>query len=249
MVLDRLAEAWLESVQGVDDYTVVGSEFTTHYKKVIGESGKPHFKSVTESGMSGMRMGTMSAGMGMSDWNELRDRAGAVARHVGMQTLRGENHHVLLITDLNRLDAVNIGTGTRPDSIMMYVNPSNWTLSRVTIHGGDVASGASGTVTPTIDFEDYRKVESLRIPFSTKVTMVGMTLDISPEQVAQAQAALVQLEARMKDMPEGQRDMMMAQIKPQMERLQKMADSGTLEQVFTVESVTVNPGLPDSMFQ
>ena len=248
-ILDRLADAWLDSVEGVNDYTVFGSDFTTHYKRLANESGSFYFKAVSEDGMTGIRMGSMSAGMGMNDWRALRDRTREVSRYVGDVSLRGTKQHVLLITDVKDVNAVNIGTGTEPDSIMMYINPSDWTLSRVTIHGGTVVSGASGTVTPTIDFEDYRVFDGLRVPFITKITMVGMSVDISQEQVDQARQAVAQLEERIADMPEAQRDMMMQRLKPQIERLQQLADSGTIEQVYQVQSVDVNPGLPDSMFE
>ena len=248
-ILDRLADAWLDSVEGVNDYTVLGSNFTTHYKRYANESGSFHFKVVSEDGMTGIRLGTISSGMGLNDWRELRDRTREVSHYVGDESLRGSKQHVLLITDLKDVNAVNVGTGTEPDSIMMYINPSDWTLSRVTIHGGTVVSGASGSVTPTIDFEDYRVVDGLRIPFVTTITMVGMTVDISQEQVDQARQAVAQLEERIADMPEAQQDMMMQRLKPQIERLQKLADSGTIEQVYQVQSVDVNSGLPDSMFE
>ena len=41
---------------------------------------------------------------------------------------------------------------------------------------------------------------------------------------------------------------MMDRLRPQLERMQQIVDSGTLETVFEVESVEVNTGLPDSMF-
>ncbi len=171
-----------------------------------------------------------------------------VAEYAGRADVAGIDAHVLRLTDFSAMDPLGSTDQQPPDSVLFFVDPDPWLLVRISIHGSLPTQGQDGNVTPTIDFEDFRDVEGMMVPFLTRLTMVGVQVDVSQQQLEDAQQSLAQLEQRLQSLPAAQREMMMDRLRPQLERMQQIVDSGTLETVFEVESVEVNTGLPDSMF-
>lgn len=247
-ILDRMAESYTEQISGIDDYTVRGKNFTSYHKKYVGTNGYPIFRSKTEDTFSGMTVGTMTTRFGADNMLELRERMSGVAEYAGRADVAGIDAHVLRLTDFSAMDPLGSTDQQPPDSVLFFVDPDAWLLVRISIHGSLPTQGQDGNVTPTIDFEDFRDVEGMMVPFLTRITMVGVQVDVSQQQLDDAQQSLAQLEQRLQSLPAAQREMMMDRLRPQLERMQQIVDSGTLETVFEVESVEVNTGLPDSMF-
>jgi hypothetical protein len=247
-ILDRIADSYAEQISGIDDYTVSGRSFTSYYKKYPGPDGYPIFRTKTEDTASGVSLGNMTSRFHADNMLELRGRLSGVAEHTGRADVRGIDAHVLRLTDFTAMAPLGSGDQQPPDSVLFFVDPDGWLLVRLSIHGSVPTPGQQVNVTPTIDFEDFRDIQGMKVPFLTRLTMVGAQLDLSQQQVDDAQQALEKLEQRLQDMPAAQREMMLDRLRPQLERMQQIAETGTLETVFEVESVEVNTGLPDSMF-
>jgi len=247
-ILDLMAASYAEQISGIDDYTVNGRSFTSYHKKYPGPDGYPIFRSKTEDTASGIGVGNMTTRFNADNMLELRGRISGIAEHAGRADVRGIDAHVLRLTDFSAMDPLGSGDQQPPDSVLFFVDPDGWLLVRMSIHGSSPTQPQQGNVTPTIDFEDFRDIEGMKVPFLTRLTMVGAQLNLSQQQVDDAQQALEKLEQRLQGLPEAQRQMMMDRLRPQLERMQQIADTGTLETVFEVESVEVNTGLPDSMF-
>jgi len=108
--------------------------------------------------------------------------------------------------------------------------------------------GERENVTPTIDLEDYRDTEGMMMPYRTRVTMVGLQVTVTQEQLDDARQALELLEGRLAGLSGTQQQILMSRLRPQLDRMQLIVDNGTLEVLFEVESIEVNTGLSDSLF-
>ncbi len=244
-VLGNMADGWLTGIESIEDFTVTGESFTSQHKKFFDASGVPYFKNTTTDSFSGMQIGSMTTMFSADDWNELRTRIGDAATYRGMSETRGRPTHHLVLTDFSSMTPGDSGTDSPPDSVAFHIDPEGWLLARIEVFGSE-ANGDN--VTPTIDFEDYQTVEGMRYPFLTRVTMVGLQVNVTQDQVNEAMAALAGLEDRLAALPAAQRDAIMARMQPQIEQMQQIAESGTVETVYRVTSISVNDNLPASLF-
>lgn len=246
-VLDLMANSYAEQISGIDDYTVNGKDFTSRHKKYPGPDGYSIFRSITEDGSLGTTVGNMTNQFGADNLLELRARIFQVAEYAGRADVRGINTHVLRVTAFEDMDLQQSDGLQPPDSVLFFVDPGQWHLLRMSIHGS-MPPGERENVTPTIDLEDYRDTEGMMMPYRTRVTMVGLQVTVTQEQLDDARQALELLEGRLAGLSGTQQQILMSRLRPQLDRMQLIVDNGTLEVLFEVESIEVNTGLSDSLF-
>jgi hypothetical protein len=239
-ILDTMRDRYLLRMADVSDYTVVSDGFTSYHKRYIDAAGAAFFKTATE-GPLGM-VGNMTTTLHTDNLAALQERLTGRAAYAGRRELRGNQAHVLRVSDFSAFEGTE---DAAPDSAVFHVHSETYVLMRVEMFGTDAGNGS---ITPTIDFEDYRVVDGMMYPFLTRITMVGAQADISQDQVEEARLAIDKLEDRLAAMPTAQREAMMAMIRPQIERMQGIVDTGTLETVFMVNDLRVNTGLSDALF-
>lgn len=252
-VLQNMVDAYEARTQGITDFTVTSDAFTSYHKKYT-DNGRSFFKTTTRlNGMQNAMVGTMTTQMGTDNPHRMQAMLTEHATYAGTDMLNGNRAHILELTDFasfdNNLDA---SEGT-PKRVRYFIDAQTWVPLQIDMDMEADMNGSRKAVSPQVRFENYRDVEGLLYPFQTVVHMRGMELDtsISPEQLAEARAAIANLDERLKDLPEDQRKQIKQMMKPQIERFEKMIANGDegLAMTYTVTNIQVNTGLSDDLFE
>ena len=164
------------------------------------------------------------------------------AQLVGTETVDGREAFHLCAVDLDQTQQVD-GQTFELDVANVWIDAKEYVPLRSTMEGIATSGGQSRPVVLESVNSDYRRVSGSTMyePFRQSVRMSGL---VSPEQQAQMQQAsqqLAEMDAQLAQMPESQRQMVMAQMGPQLEMMRKMATGGGLELETVVHQIVVNP--------
>ncbi len=249
-VLDNMRAAYEKSIENVNDYTMVTDMFTTYHKKVMVD-GRPVFKTRTElKGMEGIPGMGKTAVVGQNDMfgDKMYEQLRKDASYEGTGRVNGASTHILFLSELK--PPQDEGDDHPPmKNVRMYIDTDIWVLRQMTFDMEMEQEGKTQQVQPVISFDDYRNVQGLMIPYTTKMIMEGMDESVSAEDREKARQGMQELEQQMAQMPEQQRKMMEGMLKPQLERLQKMLAGDKMEMTFEVQEVKVNTGLSNDLFE
>lgn len=118
-------------------------------------------------------------------------------------------------------------------------------VPRLMIIEGEVEEGGTTSpVTAQMRFSDYRTVSGYMHPFLTVIEMDLAAAGVSPEELAQARAALDELQRQLESMPEAQREMMQQMMGEQMQMMEQVVAGGAMEIEMRVTDLKVNAGPP-----
>ena len=128
-------------------------------------------------------------------------------------------------------------------SMTMWLSKDGYLPLKMRMDGTTTIEGQSRPVTIEMLAGDFREVPGSQLiePFRRVVSISGVTAGIDAAQVAEARAAMVEMEKQLASMPESQRAMMKSMMGPQLETMRKLAESGNIESEILVESITANP--------
>lgn len=238
-LLQQALERYEAQTEGIESYTVVhqmmGMEQTQRYVRTEVD-GHPVF--VPEGSAEG-------ATGEMNPWAmfpKLAERASVQ----GTETVDGVESHVLRIDDVEGLglggaisQSGQMG-GFTPETMTLYLGTEDYLVRRMMLEGQAQTQMGTQDVTFVANLRDYRQVEGMYHPFRMEMSIQGLSSGMSDEEKQKARQQLEQLEEQMQSMPEQQRAQMEKILKPQMEKLRKMLDSGRMEFSMTVQEVRVN---------
>lgn len=236
-LLQTAMERYESRAEGIDSYTVVqetmGSTSTLRFVKQTVD-GHPVF----------LPEGSVGAAE-MNPWARFPELAQR-AEVEGSETVNGVETTVLGISDLEGLgfgeamaesEAVS---GFTPKEMTLYIDTDDYLLRRMKLTGtGQTGSGTSD-MTLVADLLDYREVEGFSHPFRMEMSITGLSTGMSQEEMEEARQQMEEYQARLEAMPEQQRAMMEKMVGPQMEKLRKMLQSGSMDFAVTVKSLEVN---------
>lgn len=241
-VVGRVLDRYRAQAETVDDFTVYTDLATTYHKKTMVD-GQPVYRSRTEvNGMPdapGMPGGATSA---QSPFTMMQD-VGAAAEYRGTEDVEGREAHVLYLADGSVL--MPESEDQQPGEAWIYVDADRDVPVKMTFTVTTDMDGESRTFTPSVYFEDYRTTDGLLYPWRTRVVVEGMAEGMDPDELAEAQRSLEEMEQRLKELPAEQRQMVERMMKPQLERFREIVESGRFEMTQEVERIEVNTGLTD----
>lgn len=245
-VLQTALERYEEQISGVETYTVTQEVmgFTTTNRFVKREiDGHPVF--VSEESASDTAAGLPE---GWGNPYRMVPELASRAELAGTTTTDGQEVWVVEIADLEGLDFENMTPSEvegefRPRQLTFHVDTDDYLFRHLGLRGEMIRDdGTSQPIALDAAFRDYRTIEGMPHPFEIRVNIEGMSGAVSGEELARAREQLQELRSRMEDMPEQQRAMMERMMGPQMEQLEKMVTSGTMDVTVQVKEVLVNEG-------
>ena len=238
-IVNEAYEQYKKRMAGVDNYwvkqNIMGQEIVTYYEKKMVD-GEPVFVSEEMGDAEGDEIGEMYA-----EFAKYAKRA----KYQGEETVDGEKTYALFIDDFSGMEMGQDEEFT-PKKGTFYLDADDYTLRKMTMEG--VASEGGEREQPvTIEayFKDYREVKGMLHPFLTTVRMEGVTAGMSEEEMQEARESLEELKTQMEQMPDAQREMMENMMKDQLEQLEQIVNSGTMEMTLEVTELHVNEGKPE----
>jgi len=251
-VVDAMKARYQQEMETVDTYIIETDQYTSYHRKTM-QDGEPVYETATRWGGegSGFFSGMGNASSLQPSRSQL-DTLAQVATYEGTETVDGRRCHVLRVDDLSALssppmtgmDAETVDQG----SMRMCVDAERPVPLRMDMEVTTTQNGETQTLRPQVVFSDYRTTDGLTLPWRMAITVENVNASISPEEREQARQRLEELEARMKELPEAQRQMMEGMMESQMDQLRSMLDDGSIQFAVEVRSVQVNTPLPDDVF-
>lgn len=226
-----------DATEGIQSYTVV--------QEVMGVESRTTFERRTVDGRSALVPADAGDGGGWSSVPAAYGRLAERARLEGEDTVEGNACWVAVVDDFEGLD---LGSGMNPQSSggftptkgTFYIDRESYLLRKLIMEGEVRQDGEASPMTMESVLGDYRTVEGWDYPFRIDVTIRGVPTGMSPEEAAETRKKMAELEEQLASMPEGQKAMVERMMKPQIERLRTMLDSGTLEGAVVTKELTVN---------
>ncbi len=252
-VFQTAMDRYASRMKGIESYTVVqdmmGFETTTYHSRVEGSDPPIYDTKVVIAGQDLSSLSPAQKEQARSpDMSELYPELAKRASLKGSESVDGHETYVIEIDDLSGISvwqqSGEAGQSFEPKTMTMYLDKDQYVPRRVRIEGSTDMNGKKSDITMVMNAGDYREVEGLLYPFHTTMHMEGMENAMSPEDRAQAQESLDQMEEQMKNMPEAQRKMMEKMMGGQMEKLKQMVGGGGMDMEVSVKDVKVNTPPP-----
>lgn len=239
-IIQAAIDRYEQRMSGVENYTIVqevmGFESSSYYEKRTVD-GRSVFKLVdTYGGESQDDMGEMYEG-----FMEVADRA----RYSGKEDVAGDETYVLSVDDFSGLALQDQNDNFKPKKGIFYLDTSDYIIRRIVMEGVVERDGQQYPATADMRFEDYRTVDGMVHPFLINMSVTGVNSGLSDEEMAQAREDLAKLRKQMEEMPESQRKMMESMMGPQIDKLEKMVESGNIDLSISVKELRVNQGPPN----
>lgn len=174
----------------------------------------------------------------MHDMAKIRDSA----RFVGTKKVNGRSAYHLKAEGLNSTSRQQ-GQEMVLDTVNLWIDTEKCVPLRTTMDGVAIEGGKSRPVTIERIDSDYRNVPGSRMyePFRQVMRMKGVMTAEQEREMRDAKQKLEETEAKLQQLPPAQRQMIMAQMGPQMAMMRKMASGGGVEVVTEVHAILVNP--------
>jgi hypothetical protein len=163
------------------------------------------------------------------------------AKLVGTETIDGREAFHLRAEGVNITQAQDDYEFTMENS-SMWIDTEHYVPLRMVMEGSMTRPEGTKPVRLEQRELDYRQVPDSNMYESYRqvMTMSGILSEEEQAQMREAQQQMAELETQLAQMPPGQRDMIMAQMGPQMEAMKGMANSGGMEITTQVNNFIVN---------
>lgn len=251
-VVDAMKARYQQQLETVDTYVIETNQYTSYYRKTT-RNGEPAYE--TEMRWKGEGSGLFSGAGSMPSLQpslSQLDTLAQVSSYEGTETIDGRRCHVLRIDDPAALSErpmpKSAAETARQGETRLYIDAERYVPLRMESEVTVEQRGTPQTVRPRIFFSDYRTTDGLTLPWRMEMKMENLNASISPEEREQARQSLEEMEARMEQLSEEQRQMMEGMMKSQLEQLRTILDEGAINFMVEVQSVTVNAPLPDDAF-
>lgn len=247
-IFDRMIEQYTNSIEDIETMMMVTrmegfmetDSDTTFYRKVMNE-GIPTMQVVSS--------GSSAPTSGYYNFHENYDALVENSSYEGTETVNGREAHVIFIEDVSALydDVVTTPEGQQqqqaePQTGRMYIDTENYIPVRMSF---DINYEGEYTGTADMSMSDIRNVDGMLVPFMMEMKIDGISSSMSAEDMAEAQESMKELEAQMENATGLQKRIMERAVKPQMERLQKILEEGSMTMRTIVEDVQTNVTIPE----
>lgn len=143
---------------------------------------------------------------------------------------------------LNHVASAEEGQEMVVHAVDLWIDTRECVPLKMTMAGVVNAEGESRPLTIETIMSEYRGVagSAMYEPHRQVVRMKGMMTAEQEREMRHAQKELKEAEQQIAQLPAGQREMIMAQMGPQMEMMRSMASGGGFEMVTETEAIVVN---------
>jgi hypothetical protein len=242
-VLETAMARFEDRMSGIDNYTVVmdvmGAEVTNYFEKEMVD-GRPTFVFRSQGGSE-----QEGAGVYYNGFMQVADRATLE----GTESVDGHDCNIVAVDDFSGIDfdpdTPDEDEDFKPTNGKFFLDTGDYLIRRLEMHGEFRNDGDWHPTTMQIDFKDYRDVDGMLYPFLLEMSVAGINNAMSDEEMQQARESLDEMKRQMAEMPEGQRAMMERMMKPRMEQLEQMLNSGNIQVTTRVKELKVNTGPPN----
>ncbi len=235
---DRLEQVTMERIQQIDRLQITnrftagmleGQETTSIFEKVERD-GRYVLEPVETDDM--YETGEM-AGHAEDLYSEMIRHASSIEH----DSYNGSSVYRIFVDDidfLNQIGAPDALLDDQIDEIDDEPVPESLTflLDRddlVMLFGSYTFTGPDGgEFKMNITLSEYENFSGLPIPMVTEIEVEGIGQMFTDEDIAEAREAMREMEAQLAEMPEVQRKMIEAQIRPQMEQYEALLESGEI---------------------
>jgi hypothetical protein len=248
-VLQATLSHYEQRMKGVDNYSLtfgssmMNEPYTVYYEKKMVD-GHPVF--VTPEA-------DKAPDRAASEWGnpyEVLPKIEKRSKLQGHAQVDGHDAFVVLVSDLKGLDFGQETLGPdgnatlEPKTMTLYVDSKDYLIRRMRMEGTLTRDKKASPIHINAHMTDYRSVKGLMQPYRMDITMDGLGGAFSEADKAEARKSMAALKERLDSMPADQRQIMEQMLKPQMDKMQQMLDSGSVNVSIQVQDVKVNEGPP-----
>ena len=227
------------TVSTMDGFMATDVPDTTYYKKVTLEDGTQVFEDVSSGGDT----------PGADYWNfkENFDAISENSTYEGTETIDGNEAHVIFIEDVSALygetmgEMENGGQG-EPQSGRFYIDADDYVPLRMSF---DVQFEGEYSGTVDVNMRDYRSVDGIQMAFLTEIAMEGISDQFSAEDLAEAREGMRELREQLENASGMQKRIMERAVKPQLERMEKILEEGSMTMSITIVEAQTNVSIPE----
>lgn len=249
-VVDEMKARYQQQLETVDTYVIETNQYTSYYRKTTRNGESVYETAMRWKGDGGGLFNGADAMPSLQPSRSQLDTLAQVASYVGTETIDGQRVHVLRVDDPAALsgDRMPAMEQAEQGEMRLYIDAERYVPLRMESEMTMTQNGETQTLRPRIVFSDYRTTDGLTLPWKMEMTVDSLNASVSPEEREQARQSLEELEARMKELPEGQRQMMEGMMKDQLDQLRGILEEGAINIAIEVQDVHVNAPLPEDVF-
>jgi hypothetical protein len=238
-LLDNFRKEYEESIQNIDNYTLVTNLYTHHYVKVW-ENGRPYFELKGEfTGLEDPEDAEISGSLLHSP--QLLEELKSRAEYQGTSSLNGFKTHIVFSDKLSDLFPAEEETHIEFRNVKFYIDTADLVIRKIEYEmKAEIDGRQPQTINQSITMDDYRDIEGMMIPYKTTLILEGITGAMTEEERQEAEQAVAQLEQQMEQMSEQEQEMMRQMVGPQLEEYRKIMEEDRMEQTITVQEVRIN---------
>lgn len=245
-IMNRMISQYSNSLDGIetmmtistmDGFMATDIPDTTYYRKVTLEDGTQVLEDVNGD--------TPSANY----WN-LKENFDTIAEnstYEGTENIDGREAHVIYIEDVSTLYGetmgdVDSGTQGEPQSGRFYIDTNDYVPLRMSFNV-EYDGEYSGSV--DVNMNDYRSVDGIQMAFLTEISMAGISDQFSAEELAEAREGMRELREQLENSSGMQKRIMERAIAPQLERMEKILEEGSMNMSLTILEAQTNVPIPE----
>ena len=249
-LFDTVYQNFQKSIHNIDDYTVINELGANYYKKSADDKGRHYFKSSVEIEEHGIISTENESSLNDIMYNPVvLDKLKNVAIYEGIRTADGFRSHVIRVHDLTDVIPDYTEDYDVIKTIRLFYDTEDLLLRRMEVEAEvEVEEGVVREINQVIKLQDYRNVNGMKIAYETVYIIEGIADTMSAEEREEALKGLEEMERRLAEMSEEDREMMLRMLGPQLDEYRKMIETGRLEFSSVIEEVVVNTGLSDDLF-
>lgn len=247
-VISKMKEQYQQQLENVDTYIIETDAYTSYHRKVERDGGTT-YETQIQWGEHEDMLGDAGSAPTLHPGLAQLDTLAQHSTYLGSETVDGQDTHVLLVDDPTVFsDEPEMASDDIEGEMKMYIDADRYVPLRMEYELEVDQGGQMQTMTPRVDFSDYRTVDGLTLPWKMEMTMDNLDAAISPEEREEARRSIEEMEARMEEMPEEQRKMMEGAMENQLKQMRSMIEEGSIEFAVEVQDVRVNAPIPDGVF-
>ena len=212
---------------------------TVYYKKVTLDDGTNILESVSMDAQAY----TAYYGNFTTGYESMVENS----RYEGIETVDGKRAHAIFIEDVtaiyNEMDAPAIpgDQSGEPQSGWFFIDANDLVPLRMTFDI-QVEEEYSGTI--EMNFRDYRSVSGVPMAFELEMVIDGISDSVSAEDMAEARKNIQELREQLDGASGMQKRIMETVVAPQLEKLEKILEDGSMNMKITILEAEANVAIP-----
>lgn len=235
-IINTALARYQASTAGIDNFTLV--------QETMGQATVLRYEKQTVDGQPVFLPAEGEGGASWGNFYGVYAPLATRARLEGEDVIDGEATFVLSIDDFSEVDFGTLGMPENGDFVpkkaTLFLDTDEYLLRKVIMKGELTGTSMAGPFTVEAQMQDYRQVEGMWYPFRVLAVAQGIQSGMSSEDLEEAQAGMAEMQEQLAQIPASQRSMVEAMLKPKIEQLEKMLNSGTFEFTVQTKEVRVN---------